>query len=77
MYVYILSSLDSCLPLASYGFNMEPTAAGNLLEIMDLARTLRREQLFIQHEQAAFAQLTGSLEMNAATITKVGLFAFG
>lgn len=50
---------------------MEPTAAGNLLEIMDLARTLRQEQLFIQHEQAAFAQLTGALETNAATITKV------
>lgn len=55
---------------------MEPTAAGNLLEIMDLARTLRREQLFIQHEQAAFATLTGTLEMNAATITKVGWFVW-
>jgi len=51
---------------------MEPPAAGNLLEIMDLARTLRQEQLFIQQEQAAFAQLTGAFETNAGTITKVG-----
>lgn len=50
---------------------MEPTAGGNLLEIMDLARTLRQEQLFIQHEQAAFAQLTSALETNATTITEV------
>ncbi|XP_033246009.1 receptor-mediated endocytosis protein 6 homolog [Drosophila miranda] len=50
---------------------MEPTAAGNLLEIMDLARTLRQEQLFIQQEQTAFGQLTGALETNAGTITKL------
>lgn len=52
---------------------MEPPAAGNLLEIMDLARTLRQEQLFIQQEQATFAQLTSALETNAGTITKVDI----
>lgn len=52
---------------------MEPPAAGNLLEIMDLARTLRQEQLFIQQEQAAFVQLNGTLETNAGTITKVSM----
>ncbi|XP_030379030.1 receptor-mediated endocytosis protein 6 homolog [Scaptodrosophila lebanonensis] len=50
---------------------MEPTTAGNLLEIIDLARTLRQEQLFIQQEQAAFAQLNDALETNATEITKL------
>uniref|UniRef100_W8AWG7 Receptor-mediated endocytosis protein 6 homolog n=1 Tax=Ceratitis capitata TaxID=7213 RepID=W8AWG7_CERCA len=50
---------------------MEPNSDDNLLEIMDLARTLRQEQLFIQQEQAAFAQFTASLSENSAAITKL------
>lgn len=50
---------------------MESNAEGNLLEVMDLARTLRQEQLFIQQEQATFAQLTEALTENSASITKV------
>uniref|UniRef100_A0A034VRT7 Receptor-mediated endocytosis protein 6-like protein n=1 Tax=Bactrocera dorsalis TaxID=27457 RepID=A0A034VRT7_BACDO len=50
---------------------MEPNSEDNLLEIMDLARTLRQEQLFIQQEQAAFAQFTESLSENSAAITKL------
>uniref|UniRef100_A0A0A1WG67 Receptor-mediated endocytosis protein 6 homolog n=1 Tax=Zeugodacus cucurbitae TaxID=28588 RepID=A0A0A1WG67_ZEUCU len=50
---------------------MEPNSDDNLLEIMDLARTLRQEQLFIQQEQAAFAQFTESLSENSAAITKL------
>lgn len=51
---------------------MESNTEGNLLEIMDLARTLRQEQLFIQQEQATFAQLTEALSDNSTSITKVG-----
>ncbi|XP_037939024.1 receptor-mediated endocytosis protein 6 homolog [Teleopsis dalmanni] len=50
---------------------MEPSTEGNLLEIMDLARTLRQEQLFIQQEQAAFAQLTDTLTEGSTSITKL------
>lgn len=55
---------------------MEPNSEDNLLEIMDLARTLRQEQLFIQQEQAAFAQFTESLSENSAAITKVKSWFF-
>uniref|UniRef100_A0A1B0FH28 Receptor-mediated endocytosis protein 6 homolog n=1 Tax=Glossina morsitans morsitans TaxID=37546 RepID=A0A1B0FH28_GLOMM len=50
---------------------METNAEGNLLEIMDLARTLRQEQLFIQQEQNSFAQLTETLSQNSISITKL------
>ncbi|XP_013104598.1 receptor-mediated endocytosis protein 6 homolog [Stomoxys calcitrans] len=50
---------------------MESNTEGNLLEIMDLARTLRQEQLFIQQEQATFVQLTETLSENSASITKL------
>uniref|UniRef100_T1PED5 Receptor-mediated endocytosis protein 6 homolog n=1 Tax=Musca domestica TaxID=7370 RepID=T1PED5_MUSDO len=50
---------------------MESNTEGNLLEIMDLARTLRQEQLFIQQEQATFAQLTEALSDNSTSITKL------
>ncbi|XP_061401686.1 receptor-mediated endocytosis protein 6 homolog [Musca vetustissima] len=50
---------------------MESNTEGNLLEIMDLARTLRQEQLFIQQEQATFAQLTEALSENSTSITKL------
>lgn len=55
---------------------MESNAEGNLLEIMDLARTLRQEQLFIQQEQATFARLTEELSDNSASITKVGVYLY-
>ncbi|KAM7347013.1 GTPase activating protein and VPS9 domains 1 isoform 2-T4 [Cochliomyia hominivorax] len=50
---------------------MESNTEGNLLEVMDLARTLRQEQLFIQQEQTTFAQLTEALAENSASITKL------
>lgn len=50
---------------------MDTNNEGNLLEIMDLARTLRQEQLFIQHEQEAFANLTENLAINSSSITRV------
>lgn len=50
---------------------MDTESEGNLLEIMDLARTLRQEQLFIQHEQAAFASLAESLTINSSQIAQV------
>ncbi|XP_075157188.1 GTPase activating protein and VPS9 domains 1 [Haematobia irritans] len=50
---------------------MESNTEGNLLEIMDLARTLRQEQLFIQQEQATFLQLTEALSENSSSITKL------
>ncbi|XP_036319157.1 receptor-mediated endocytosis protein 6 homolog isoform X2 [Rhagoletis pomonella] len=50
---------------------MEQNSEDNLLEIMDLARTLRQEQLFIQQEQAAFGQFTESLSENSTAITKL------
>lgn len=53
---------------------MESNTEGNLLEVMDLARTLRQEQLFIQQEQTTFAQLTETLAENSASITKVSFF---
>lgn len=55
---------------------MESNTEGNLLEVMDLARTLRQEQLFIQQEQTTFAQLTETLAENSASITKVSFFFF-
>lgn len=55
---------------------MESNTEGNLLEVMDLARTLRQEQLFIQQEQTTFAQLTEALAENSASITKVGVRKF-
>lgn len=55
---------------------MEPNSEDNLLEIMDLARTLRQEQLFIQQEQAAFTQFTESLSEKSAAITKVKLYIY-
>lgn len=55
---------------------MESNTEGNLLEVMDLARTLRQEQLFIQQEQTTFAQLTGALAENSASITKVSAMLF-
>lgn len=50
---------------------MEPNTEGNLLDIMDLARTLRQEQLFIQQEQSTFGQLSESMLENATAITKL------
>ncbi|XP_055909631.1 receptor-mediated endocytosis protein 6 homolog [Eupeodes corollae] len=50
---------------------MDGDGEGNLLEIMDLARTLRQEQLFIQNEQAAFATLTESLALSSSQIAEL------
>ncbi|XP_055841429.1 receptor-mediated endocytosis protein 6 homolog isoform X2 [Episyrphus balteatus] len=50
---------------------MDGDGEGNLLEIMDLARTLRQEQLFIQNEQAAFATLTESVALSSSQIAQL------
>lgn len=50
---------------------MQPDNEGNLLEIMDLARTLRQEQLFIQSEQSAFRNLNEQLSRSSALVCQL------
>lgn len=44
---------------------------GNLLEIIDLAHSLRQEHLFIANEQAAFNRLNETLSRNSSSVAQV------
>ncbi|XP_055380440.1 receptor-mediated endocytosis protein 6 homolog isoform X2 [Condylostylus longicornis] len=50
---------------------MQPDNEGNLLEIIDLAHTLRQEQLFIRHEQESFNNLRKTFANNSAKIAQL------
>lgn len=50
---------------------MQSTNNSNLLEIIDLAHSLREEHLFIANEQDTFNQLNDDLCKNALNIVKV------
>lgn len=57
--------INLCFPA-----KMQPENGG-LLEIMDLARTLRQEQLFIQSEQSAFRSLNDQLTRNSSLVCQL------
>lgn len=51
---------------------MQPISNGNLLEVIDLAHSLRQEHLFIVNEQNTFNNLTETLNRNSANVAQVG-----
>lgn len=53
---------------------MQPMDNGNLLEIIDLAHSLREEHLFIANEQAAFNRLNETLNRNSSNVAQVNKF---
>lgn len=57
--------------LSVFSEKMQPENEGNLLEVMDLARTLRQEQLFIQSEKSAFRNLNDQLTRNSALVCQL------
>lgn len=52
---------------------MQPIENGNLLEIIDLAHSLRQEHLFIVNEQNTFNNLTETLNRNSSNVAQVGV----
>jgi len=50
---------------------MQASNEGNLLEIIDLAHSLRQEQLFISNEQNTFIKLNESLLTNTLHASQV------
>lgn len=50
---------------------MQPIENGNLLEIIDLAHSLRQEHLFIVHEQNSFNRLNETLNRNSSNVAQV------
>lgn len=50
---------------------MKMQSNGNLLEIIDLAHSLRQEHLFIANEQAAFNRLNETLSRNSSSVAQV------
>lgn len=50
---------------------MQSINNGNLLEIIDLAHSLRQEHLFIANEQAAFNRLNETLSHNSSSVAQV------
>lgn len=50
---------------------MQAINNGNLLEIIDLAHSLRQEHLFIAHEQATFNRLNDTLTRNSLNVAQV------
>lgn len=50
---------------------MQPMDNGNLLEIIDLAHSLRQEHLFIANEQATFNRLNETLNRNSSNVAQV------
>lgn len=50
---------------------MERANEGNLLEIIDLAHSLRQEHLYITSEQQMFLNLNETLNKNAANVAQV------
>lgn len=50
---------------------MQQTNNGNLLEIIDLAHSLRQEHLFIANEQNTFIKLADTLKEKALNVAQV------
>lgn len=50
---------------------MQQITNGNLLEIIDLANSLRQEHLFIANEQNAFNNLNDTLKRNSSNVAQV------
>lgn len=50
---------------------MERANEGNLLEIIDLAHSLRQEHLYITSEQQMFLTLNETLNKNASNVAQV------
>lgn len=50
---------------------MQSASEGNLLEIIDLANSLRQEHLFIQNEQNTFIKLNDTLATNSSKVAQV------
>lgn len=50
---------------------MQSASNSNLLEIIDLAQSLRQEHLFVANEQDTFNQLNDELCKNSLNIAKV------
>uniref|UniRef100_A0A1B0DQU9 Uncharacterized protein n=1 Tax=Phlebotomus papatasi TaxID=29031 RepID=A0A1B0DQU9_PHLPP len=62
---------NSCDTPSQARFTMEPSAGGNLLEVIDLAHSLRQEQLFISKEQNSFVLLSETLQENASEVSEL------
>ncbi|GAB0092754.1 Receptor-mediated endocytosis protein 6 homolog [Sergentomyia squamirostris] len=67
--IFLLSFADTLSP-TRVG-RMESTAGGNLLEVIDLAHSLRQEQLFISKEQNSYMTLSESLQDNATEVSEL------
>lgn len=50
---------------------MQQTDNGNLLEIIDLAHSLRQEHLFIVNEQNTYLKLEDTLKDKASNVAQV------
>lgn len=50
---------------------MQSTSEGNLLEIIDLAHSLRQEHLYISNEQNTFLNLNDTLIKNSSNVAQV------
>lgn len=53
---------------------MQSINNGNLLEIIDLAHSLRQEHLFIANEQATFNRLSETLTRNSSNVAQVFIY---
>lgn len=50
---------------------MQSISEGNLLEIIDLAHSLRQEHLYITNEQNTFVSLNEALNKNSSNVAQV------
>lgn len=50
---------------------MQSASEGNLLEIIDLAHSLRQEHLYISNEQNTFLNLNDTLIKNSSNVAQV------
>lgn len=66
-----LGVIQSSINWFRYLGNMQPINNGNLLEIIDLAHSLRQEHLFIANEQASFNRLNETLSRNSSNVAQV------
>ncbi|XP_059612505.1 receptor-mediated endocytosis protein 6 homolog [Phlebotomus argentipes] len=62
---------NSCDTPSQARFAMETSAGGNLLEVIDLAHSLRQEQLFISKEQSFFVRLSETLQENTSEVAEL------
>lgn len=53
---------------------MQSINNGNLLEIIDLAHSLRQEHLFITNEQDSFNRLNETIGLNSTSVAQVTFF---